>query len=481
MTNMIKLTVGKSLQKGKYVLDAVLGQGGFGITYRATHTYLSQPVVIKTLSEELCRRSDFSQFQERFIGEARRLARFQHPNIVRVNDFFEEAGLPFIVMDYVHGQTLAEISINQPLGESEAIHYVRQVGVALSVMHANGLLHRDIKPQNIILRHATRSIVLIDFGIAREFTIGVTQTNTGLLSAGYAPIEQYLPKHQWTPATDIYALAATLYALLSGQPPIASVLRDRVPLRSLRQFQPHLSPGVEQAILQGMALEARQRPQTVADWLGLVPSSPVESPTNNAATLTSATLPILPSRSAKPLPETAEIPAQPTPVRIVSQRLMPQRSSLLQALLVTSLIAVITGVGFGLALRFQIIPRPNRAIDQNTYPTPEAAQEPLETPAVPLTEPLEPTSEEQVPEESSDRTTPPPEPASIQAPPAQVQPTTPLPSQTPFASPTVESAPPDLSPAPTPITPDSPPIPDPSLPPEILDPEAAPLEPALAL
>lgn len=225
---MIKLTVGKTLQNGKYFLDAVLSQGGLGITYRATHTYLTQTVVIKTLAEDLHDRADFNRFQQRFVGEAQLLARFQHPNIVRVSDFFEESGLPFIVMDYVPGETLAEIKAT-PLPESQAIHYIRQVGAALSVMHANGLLHRDVKPQNVIRRQGTESVVLIDFGIAREFTTGVTQTNTGLLSAGYAPIEQYLPQHQWTPATDVYALAATLYALLTSQPHRLSPARSRPP------------------------------------------------------------------------------------------------------------------------------------------------------------------------------------------------------------------------------------------------------------
>ncbi len=284
----MNLTIGKVLQNGKYVLDAVLSQGGFGITYRATHTYLTQTVVIKTLNEELRRQSDFGEFQQRFMNEARRLARFQHPNIVRVSDFFEEAGLPCIVMDYVPGQTLAELSTYQSLTEFEAIHYTRQIGAALSVMHASGLLHRDVKPQNVIRRQGSKSVVLIDFGIAREFTAGVTQTNTGLLSAGYAPIEQYLPQHQWTPATDIYALAATLYALLTGQPPIASVLRDRFPLPELRKLCPHLSLAVEQAIAVGMAIEAHQRPQTVTAWLTLL------TPENNSAiTRTSATLPVL--------------------------------------------------------------------------------------------------------------------------------------------------------------------------------------------
>lgn len=261
---------GSTLQGGKYRLDSLLSQGGFGVTYRATHTLLNQAVVLKTLNPKQQRPQDLQKFGQRFIQEAQRLAQFQHPHIVRVTDCFVEAGLPFIVMDYIPGQTLADITRSGPLSEDVALHYIRQVGSALELVHQNGLLHRDVKPDNIMLREGTDQVVLIDFGIAREFNLGVTETNTGLLSAGYAPIEQYLPRHQWSPATDIYALAATLYALLAGKAPVASVLRDRVPLEDIRQFQAKVSDRTLAAIEQGMAMEARQRPQTVSTWLELL-------------------------------------------------------------------------------------------------------------------------------------------------------------------------------------------------------------------
>lgn len=263
---------GSTLQGGKYRLDSLLSQGGFGVTYRATHTLLNQAVVLKTLNPQQQRPQDLQKFGQRFIQEAQRLAQFQHPHIVRVTDCFVEAGLPFIVMDYIPGQTLSALTRGGPLSEDVALHYIRQVGRALEMVHQNGLLHRDVKPDNIMLREGTDQVVLIDFGIAREFNLGVTETNTGLLSAGYAPIEQYLPRHQWSPATDIYALAATLYALLAGKAPVASVLRDRVPLEDLREFQPNISDRTLGAIDQGMAMEARQRPQSVATWLELLGS-----------------------------------------------------------------------------------------------------------------------------------------------------------------------------------------------------------------
>jgi serine/threonine protein kinase len=168
--------IGKSLQGGKYTLEQELGRGGFGITFRANHRYLGQPVVIKTLNESLRRDPKFAEFDRKFQDEARRLASCVHPNIVRVSDFFVEDGQPYMVMDYIAGQNLGHVvGTNNPLPENLAILYITQIGAALKAVHQKGLLHRDVKPQNIILRQNTQEVVLIDFGIAREFTSGATQ------------------------------------------------------------------------------------------------------------------------------------------------------------------------------------------------------------------------------------------------------------------------------------------------------------------
>jgi serine/threonine-protein kinase len=263
--------IGKTLQSGKYTLDAELGCGGFGVTYKATHHFLHQVVVIKTLNEGLRRDRAFAEFQRKFQDEARRLALCVHPNIVRVSDFFIEEDLSYMVMDYIPGSTLDEIIFpERPLAEAIAIHYIRQIGAALRVVHQNGLLHRDIKPQNIILREGTQEVVLIDFGIAREFTPGTTQTHTNMLSSGYAPIEQYIAQEKRSPASDVYGLAATLYAMVTGVAPIASILRQHQPLPEARELNPSLSPAVNQAIARGMALEAQYRPASVDAWLSLL-------------------------------------------------------------------------------------------------------------------------------------------------------------------------------------------------------------------
>jgi serine/threonine-protein kinase len=264
--------VGKTLQGGKYVLEQQLGQGGFGITFKATHYYLGQTVVIKTLNPTIQDHPQFAKIEQQFQHEGRRLALCLHPNIVRVNDFFVEDGVPYLVMDYVPGLTLRQLVFpHNPLPEALAVHYIRQVGSALQTVHQRGLLHRDVKPQNIILHQETQEVVLIDFGTAREFTPGMIQAHTSLASEGYAPIEQYIAEAKRTPATDVYGLAATLYSLLTAQVPVASTLRHCQPLPTPHDFQPQLSATVNDAVMRGMAIEARHRPGTVAEWLALLP------------------------------------------------------------------------------------------------------------------------------------------------------------------------------------------------------------------
>jgi len=314
--------IGKTLQDGKYTLRQELGRGGFGITYVARHHYLDQDVVIKTLNPGLHQHPEFSEFQRKFRDEARRLALCIHPHIVRVSDFFTEAGLPYMVMEYVPGPTLDKLIFpNRPLPEATAIAYIRQVAEALRVVHQRGLLHRDIKPHNIILREGTQQVVLIDFGIAREFTAGVTQAHTSLASEGYAPIEQYLPREKRTAATDVYGLAATLYALVTAQNPVAALLRDRQPLPEPLVLQPQLSRATNQAILQGMAQDMQHRPQSVEAWLALLP----ERQTTPAATPppprpTAATVAVAPPPRPSPNPPVRTAPPPPAPITSVPRR-----------------------------------------------------------------------------------------------------------------------------------------------------------------
>lgn len=300
--------IGTTLSNGKYTLEEEIGQGGFGVTYKAIHHFLDQIVVIKTLNESLRSERNFSDLQRKFQDEARRLASCVHPNIVRVSDFFIENDRAFMVMDYIPGKTLEDLVFpDRLMPEDLAIHYIRQIGSALQVVHRNGLLHRDIKPQNIILHEKTQEAILIDFGIAREFTPNSTQTHTQMMSVGYAPIEQYFAQEKRSPASDVYGLAATLYALVTATVPTASILRDHERMPEPRELAPSISPGVNQAILRGMAMQASTRPSSIAEWLALLPQgSPSFQMTQppKAARATAETVMFVPKReptvTAKP-------------------------------------------------------------------------------------------------------------------------------------------------------------------------------------
>lgn len=274
--------IGKHLQGGKYKLDAVLGRGGFGLTFRAHQTFLDQVVVVKTLHESFWTAPNLSDLQRQFQDEARRLAMCSHPNVVRVSDFFVEDRLPYMVMDYIPGRSLSDIVLPEnPLPLAAAVNYIQQIGRALQVVHSKGLLHRDVKPQNIMIHQLTGEAVLIDFGIARELTPNPAQTHTSIVSEGYAPIEQYLPKAHRSAATDVYGLAATLYTLLTAQVPVASVLRDRTPLTPIQQLRPDVKAGVLDALTQGMAVELKDRPQSVGRWLTLLEQPSQKSSQNS--------------------------------------------------------------------------------------------------------------------------------------------------------------------------------------------------------
>jgi serine/threonine protein kinase len=167
-------TPGQVLQDGKYSIEKKLGQGGFGITYLARDKK-DNLVVIKTLKDADKDSPDFNKCQQDFVNEALRLKGCQHPHIVKVYELIKEGDLWGMVMEYIEGEDLGSLG---KLPESEALLYIRQIGEALTVVHKNGLLHRDVKPPNIMVRSGKSEAVLIDFGIAREFTPDVTQTHT---------------------------------------------------------------------------------------------------------------------------------------------------------------------------------------------------------------------------------------------------------------------------------------------------------------
>jgi serine/threonine protein kinase len=269
----LSLPLGTKLFGGKYSVGKVLGQGGFGITYMGADTVLSRPVAIKELFPEGCQRngttvqptrippSDFSSMKQKFLDEARLLASLNHPGIVKVYDFFEENNTAYMVMEYLRGKSLAKLVEERggALGEQEAVGYILKVCEALDVVHKAGYLHRDIKPENIIVCGDGR-VVLVDFGAARSFMAGRTGRMTVILTPGFAPLEQYAEQAKRGAYTDIYALGATLYYLLTGQVPVSAADRmSGVELRGVREINGRVSRQVEEAVMKAMAMRVEGR------------------------------------------------------------------------------------------------------------------------------------------------------------------------------------------------------------------------------
>lgn len=253
---MNNLQVNATLQRGKYKIITILGQGGFGITYLAEQAMLERKVAIKEFfMKEFCERNGQTtrvtlgtessretviRFREKFLKEARNIAKLNHPNIVRIIDVFEENETAYYVMDYCEKGSLAEKVKEQGcMSESVATRYIIQVAEALGYIHHKNMNHLDIKPSNIML-NGKNNIVLIDFGLSKQYNISGQQTSTTPvgISEGYAPMEQYKQGGvgEFSPETDIYALGATFFNLLTGiTPPSASdVNEDGVPVDELK-------------------------------------------------------------------------------------------------------------------------------------------------------------------------------------------------------------------------------------------------------
>jgi len=182
---------GQELQNGKYIIQEVLGGGGFGVTYRAIQQRDGKPVAIKTLNPMGQEEPNFPELQVKFVKEAFRLVQCKHPHIVEVYDLFQEGELWGTIVEYIDGEDLwVHIDEHGIFSEDEALSIIRQVREALTCVHQEGFLHRDVKPHNIVLRRQTREAVLIDFGLAREYIDGRTLTQTNYPTEYFAPIEQ---------------------------------------------------------------------------------------------------------------------------------------------------------------------------------------------------------------------------------------------------------------------------------------------------
>jgi serine/threonine protein kinase len=253
------LVIGQTLHNNRYRIVKLIGQGGFGAVYRAWDLTLNQPVALKENLDATL------EAQQQFEREARLMAGLRHPNLPRVIDHFFVPGQgQYLVMDFVEGKNLEDMlqERGQPFNEADMLPWVEQVCDALTYLHGlkPPIIHRDVKPKNIIITPDGR-VILVDFGISKIFDPSVDTTKGArAVTPGYSPPEQY-GSGKTDARSDVYALGATLYTLLTGQNPPESVdlVSGSVPLQPPRQINRQLSSTAERAVLQAMSTGTTQR------------------------------------------------------------------------------------------------------------------------------------------------------------------------------------------------------------------------------
>lgn len=278
------LKEGATLRHGTYRILRILGQGGFGITYLALDLNLDRKVAIKEFfPKDYCDREGetshvtlgtssteefVSKLKAKFLKEARNIAKFDNPGIIRIHAAFEENNTAYYVMDYIEGSTLSEmVKRNGPLPTDKALGYIKKVGEALEYVHGHRMNHLDVKPANIMVRASDDIPVLIDFGLSKQYDSEGQQTSTTPtgISHGYAPMEQYNDGgvKEFSPQTDLYSLAATLYYILSGVvPPQATKLVDETLM-----FPEEIPASLIKPIGRAMKTARRYRHNSIREFL----------------------------------------------------------------------------------------------------------------------------------------------------------------------------------------------------------------------
>ena len=270
---------------GRYTIEGVLGQGGFGITYLgmdelhkkkvAIKEFFPQGIVTRNIEYEdtvtvtlVGEKENYDKGKERFLKEAQTMAMFsKDKGIVKALDFFEINNTAYIVMEYLEGVTLKQyLRENERIDAEDLVELLVPLIEALDEIHSQGLIHRDISPDNIMVLPDGR-IKLMDFGAARDYTEFGEKSLSIVLKPGYAPPEQYQTHGVQGPWTDIYALCATMYKCITGENPpdaIERVMDDH--LKKISAFGIPVLPQIEEAIIKGMSVAAKDRYQNVGDF-----------------------------------------------------------------------------------------------------------------------------------------------------------------------------------------------------------------------
>lgn len=270
---------------GRYTIEKVLGQGGFGITYLgidelhekkvAIKEFFPQGIVTRNIEYEdavtvtfVGEKDNYNKGKEKFLKEARIMARFsKDEGIVKAQDFFEINNTAYIVMEYLEGITLKQyLRENERIEPEELLELFVPLIESLDEIHSQGLIHRDISPDNIMVLLGGK-IKLMDFGAARDYTDFGEKSLSLILKPGYAPPEQYQTHGVQGPWTDIYALCATMYKCLTGENPpdaIERVMDDN--LKEISEFGIPVSKQMEETIIKGMSISARNRYQNIEEF-----------------------------------------------------------------------------------------------------------------------------------------------------------------------------------------------------------------------
>ncbi|MBN2385534.1 MAG: serine/threonine protein kinase [Anaerolineales bacterium] len=315
--------IGHSL--GRYHILEQLGEGGMATVYRAYDTRLERDVAVKVIRTDLFGPAVLGQILKRFTVEARVLARLTHPNILHVHDFGEQDGTPFLVMDYLPGGTLKRIP--KPLAWGEAARLLLPIAHALRYAHAQGIVHRDVKPSNILVTEGGEPL-LSDFGIAKilqvEETTAVTGTGVGVGTP------EYMAPEQWTgqavPQSDIYSLGVVFYELVTGRKPYmadtpAAILLKQAtePLPSPRRYVPDLPERVEKVLLKALTKNIEDRYADMGTFAGALQTLLVEVPQKDLpgslagqAPETLATVLQDETRATRPQAQTRQGPVSPS-------------------------------------------------------------------------------------------------------------------------------------------------------------------------
>src|SRR5262252_4713273 len=332
----------------EFVIERVLGDGGFGVVYSALDLRLERRVAIKEYmpSSLATRATDYSvqmltsqrhrdAFEiglRSFINEAKLLARFEHRALVKVHQFWQEKGTAYMVMPFYSGPTLKAWvkQRSDPIDPAWLEQFLRLVMDALETLHKENCLHRDVAPDNILVLNE-RAPLLLDFGAARRVIGDITQALTVILKPGFAPIEQYAESQSMRqgPWTDVYALCAVAHFMIIGRAPTPSVTRvladDLVPLRTAAEGR--FPEAFLAALDAGLTVRPQQRPQSIAALRDLMNGAAVADETLTAQQGVRASPPPQPVPTTRqPLPRMPEPKADDDKTRIVTARELPLRT-----------------------------------------------------------------------------------------------------------------------------------------------------------